>query len=224
MPRINQFVAQSTGMSRRDADMAVVMGRVQVNKAPAQLGQQVHETDRVDLDGRQLKGQPLQYVALHKPIGYVTSRRPQGGDPSIYQLLPKYLQHLNYVGRLDKDSSGLLLLTNDGGLAQRLGHPSSGKTKQYQVDLDRPLAPEHAAQLGRGIQLDDGPSRLAVEPQAGGRTARVSMQEGRKRQIRRSFNTLGYKVTKLHRTHIGNLALGKLQPGQHRMLTTQELL
>jgi pseudouridine synthase len=163
---------------------------------------------------------------LNKPTGYVCSRREQGGILTIYSLLPLKYHALKPVGRLDKDSSGLLLLTNDGDFAHRMTHPSFQKTKVYYVTLDQPLATLHQQMINdHGIQLEDGNSRLSVTtltdtpeqetyPEA---TYRVEMHEGRNRQIRRTFAPLGYKVAGLHRTQFGNFSLGLLQPGQYKL-------
>jgi 23S rRNA pseudouridine2605 synthase len=155
---------------------------------------------------------------LHKPRGYVVSRQGQGSD-TIYDLLPPHYRYLNPVGRLDKDSSGLLLLTNDGKLAQTLTHPSHQKRKLYEVELNKPLEPLHRQMISdHGIQLEDGVSRLLLERRQDGDDTRwlVTMHEGRNRQIRRTFAALGYTVLTLHRTTFGDFALENLGPGKIR--------
>jgi 23S rRNA pseudouridine2605 synthase len=157
---------------------------------------------------------------LHKPVGVVVSRNGQGSR-TIYDLLPKELHALNPVGRLDKDSSGLLLLTNDGALAHELTHPSRQKVKVYEVTLDKPLQPLHQQMISdRGLTLEDGLSKFQLERLREGNNAawRVTIHEGRNRQIRRTFAALGYTVTSLHRTHFGPYRLGTLQIGQHKEL------
>lgn len=220
--RINRFVAQTSGLSRRAADAAITAGQVVINGRVAVLGDQVAASDRITLDGTVLELPVGRTIMLHKPVGYITSRRQQGAAPTIYALLPEELHGLKPVGRLDRDSSGLLLLTNDGDLAQQLQHPSSGKTKRYLVWLNRPLTAAELKQANAGITLSDGLSRMRVEPAAG--HYRVSLQEGRNRQIRRSFAAIGRRVTKLHRTDFGTYRLEHLQSGRWRELTPTEAL
>lgn len=213
--RINKFVAQATGLSRRAADAAVAAGRVTIDRQPAQLGDNIGDGATIQLDGRALK-QPLAHTTLmlNKPFGYVSSRNGQGSQ-TIYDLLPAELHSLKPVGRLDKDSSGLLLLTDDGQLANQLTHPRYGKAKIYEVTLDKPLTSPDRAKIEQGITLEDGPSLLALKSIGNdGRAWRVTMTEGRNRQIRRSFAALGYKVAKLHRTQFGTYQLGNLPLGQ----------
>jgi 23S rRNA pseudouridine2605 synthase len=214
--RINKFLAQSTSLSRRTADAAIMQGRVTIDDRTANLGDEATDTSRVALDGRPITP-PVKTITimLHKPIGYVVSRNGQGSR-TIYDLLPPAYQQLNPIGRLDKDSSGLLLLTNDGQLAHELTHPSQQKIKLYEVVLDKPLQPLHRQMISDyGVQLEDGPSRLELERlHDHDNTAwRVRMHEGRNRQIRRTFGALGYTVTQLHRTHFGPYSLAELQSG-----------
>jgi 23S rRNA pseudouridine2605 synthase len=219
--RINRFLAVATGLSRRSADQAVTSGEVLVNGKSAQLGQEITEADTVSYQSRPLQLADIaqsETILLNKPVGYVCSRNGQG-NPTIYELLPLEWHQLKPVGRLDKDSSGLLLLTNDGELAHRLTHPSFHKTKQYEVELDKPLQPLHRQMIvDIGVQLDDGPSRLSLDRLREGNDAawRVTMYEGRNRQIRRTFAALGYTVTKLHRTAFGPYALDKVTPGKYK--------
>lgn len=203
--RINRFVANATGMSRRVADKAIEQGHVLVNNQPPTPGKDVTDTDVVTYKGKPLRLATAQTIILNKPVGYVVSRDGQGSR-TIYDLLPPELRHLKPIGRLDKDSSGLLLLTNDGQLAQELTHPKYQKTKIYEVTLDAPLQPLHRQMIAEvGVQLDDGRSQLGLERlHDGNDTAwRVAMQEGRNRQIRRTFAALGYTVVTLHRTQFG---------------------
>lgn len=208
-------------MSRRAADMAVAAGRVALNGTVAVAGAGVTEGDTVQLDNVRLQLPVYRTIMLHKPVGYVTSRRQQGTAPTVYELLPDKLHDLKPVGRLDKDSSGLLLLTNNGRLAQELQHPSRGKWKRYSVELDRPLEGADRRRLTAGIKLKDGISRLRLS--GGGRSLIVQLQEGRNRQIRRSFAAAGYSVKKLHRTTFGRVLLGDLAAGKWRELTDEEI-
>ncbi len=216
--RINKFIALSSGLSRRAADQAIAQGRVTVNGAAATAGQEVDPTDIVLLDNKPQKTpDTTQTILLNKPVGYVVSREGQGAR-TIYDLLPQQYHSLKPVGRLDKNSSGLLLLTNNGDLANRLTHPSFQKTKLYEVELDKSLNPLHYRTINtEGVQLEDGLSRLKLQRLRPGTDTSwlVTMQEGRNRQIRRTFAALGYHVVKLHRTHFGDYVLGPNLPLGH---------
>ena len=216
--RINKYVALATGMSRRASDTAIAEGRVFVNARTPSMGQEVTDTDKVTLDGNIITANEIQTIMLNKPPGYVCSRDGQG-NKTIYNLLPPDEHHLKPVGRLDKDSSGLLLLTNDGQLAQELTHPSHQKKKVYEVMLDKPLQPLHRQMISdHGVRLDDGPSKFELERHQEGddRQWIITMHEGRNRQIRRTFSALGYSVTGLHRTQFGTYHLHSLTPGSYR--------
>ena len=215
--RLNKFVALALGVSRRQADELIEQGKVTVNDQPATLGQRVTTTDIIRYGNKPLIAQTHQLILLHKPVGYLCSRASQGGIPTIYELLPASLHHLKPVGRLDKDSSGIILLTNDGDFAHQMTHPSFYKIKRYLVTLDQPLQPLHRQMINDfGVQLPDGPSRLTLERQHDGDDHRwiVQMSEGRNRQIRRTFAALGYTVIKLHRTDFGNYTLGDIKRGE----------
>ncbi len=215
--RLNKFVALALGVSRRQADELIEQGKVTVNDQPAKLGQRITTADVIRYDNKPLTAQTHQLILLHKPVGYLCSRASQGGVPTIYELLPTNLHHLKPVGRLDKDSSGLILLTNDGDFANQMTHPSFYKIKRYLVTLDQPLQPLHRQMINDfGVQLPDGPSRLTLERQHDGDDRRwiVQMSEGRNRQIRRTFAALGYTVIKLHRTDFGNYTLGDIKRGE----------
>lgn len=216
--RINRFIAQSTGLSRRAADTAITEGRVTVNGRQPQTGQSVTATDAVMLDNKPVQAtKAITTILLNKPVGYVVSRDGQGSK-TVYDLLPTELHTLKPIGRLDKDSSGLLLLTNDGVLANDLTHPSRQKTKIYEVRLNTPLAPLHRQMISdMGIQLDDGPSKLSLDRMREGDDHAwvVTMREGRNRQIRRTFSALGYTVTALHRTQFGPYHVGDVARGAY---------
>lgn len=214
--RINKYVALHTALSRRAADAAIAEGRVLVDGTPPPAGMQITEEMNVTLDGKTLTSPgDVRTILLNKPVGYVCSRNGQG-NKTVYELLPEPLHHLKPVGRLDKDSSGLLLMTNDGQLAFELTHPKFQKTKKYKIALDKNLAPDDYERIaGKGVLLDDGLSKLELEMinnQA--KEYKVTMSEGRNRQIRRTFDSLGYKVVKLHRTHFGPYRLDKLATGK----------
>lgn len=216
--RLNKHLALLSGLSRRAADDAIANGRVTVNGATAMVGQSVQGNEPVALDGTLLQQQKLQTILLNKPKGYVVSRNGQGSR-TVYELLPPELHNLKPVGRLDKESSGLLLLTNDGNLAAQLTHPRYEKSKRYRVTLAMPLAPLHRQMIQEyGIHLQDGPSRFTVARTEEGneKVWLITMHEGRNRQIRRTFNALGYEVVGLHRIQFGTYLLpGNLKPGAY---------
>lgn len=245
--RLNKFLAERLGISRRQADDLIAARRILVNDKVAVLGERIDKDDKVCYNGRirdlglaekaqslvELNGKVLipsgvnyVYLALNKPVGYVCSRKRQGEIPTIYELLPPKYQELKTVGRLDKDSSGLILLTNDGDFAFKMTHPGFAKTKIYEVELDRGLAPLHQQMIGEfGIEIGDGVSRLGLErletgegdgtlqPDGSRKFWRVTMNEGRNRQIRRTFGALGYTVIKLHRVEFGKYRLAGLKDG-----------
>jgi 23S rRNA pseudouridine2605 synthase len=209
--RLNKKLALALGISRREADEYIAAGRVIVNDKTATLGSRIHATDKIKIDDKPLSlSNEYLYLAFHKPAGYVCSRRQQSDTPTIYSLLPHQYHHLKPVGRLDKDSSGLLLLTNDGDFAHQMTHPKFQKTKVYEVSLDRSLEPSHHQMINdHGVQLEDGISRFSVEEMSR-QTYRITMKEGRNRQIRRTFAALGYMVTKLHRIQFGTYYIDNL--------------
>lgn len=213
--RLNKFLAERLGVSRREADDLIASGQVTVDGAPASLGSRVDKTSKVCYNKKIIPfDTDFLYIAFHKPVGYVCSRRAQGSAPTLYELLPPEYQKLKTVGRLDKDSSGLILLTNDGDFAYQMTHPKFRKTKVYEVTLDRPLAPLHQQMISDyGVMLDDGISRFKVVSD-GAPHYMVILSEGRNRQIRRTFAALGYRVTRLHRTIFGKYELAGLKPGK----------
>ncbi len=221
LTRLNKHLALNLGVSRREADDLIAAGKVAVNGIPAQLGQRINAASVITANGKPLKtGVEFTYIALNKPVGYVCSRRAQGENPTIYSLLPTEYHHLKPVGRLDKDSSGIILLTNDGDFAFKMTHPSFHKTKVYEVALDKPLEPLHQQMISDfGVDLPDGKSQLHLTRLKDGdnKQWQISMHEGRNRQIRRTFASLGYSVTALHRTNFGNYPLGDIKTGQYKL-------
>ncbi len=229
--RINKFIAHNTGISRRAADALVTEGKVQVNGLPAFSGQNVTEADTITLDNKPLVRTtsllPITLI-LNKPVGYVVSRNGQGSR-TVYDLLPPEYHHLKPVGRLDKDSSGLLVLTSNGTLAHQLTHPSFEKEKIYEIALDKPLAEkDYNAITKTGVNIGDerlskfqildfkfqnndtsvsNIKKLSTSIEILNLKFEITITEGRNRQIRRTFAALGYQVTKLHRTHFGPYTL-----------------
>lgn len=215
--RLNKFLAESLGISRREADDLIAAGKVLVDEKPAILGARIDKNNKVCYNGSIvpfLEG--YTYLALNKPAGYVCSRKRRGEFPTLYELLPEKYRELKTVGRLDKDSSGLILLTNDGDFAFKMTHPKFVKTKIYEVKLDRALEPLHQQMIADfGVELPDGRSQLGLERLDDSRkTWRVIMTEGRNRQIRRTFGALGYTVVGLHRTDFGPYHLDGLKSGK----------
>jgi 23S rRNA pseudouridine2605 synthase len=171
----------------------------------------------VRANGQIVTSKGFTYIMLNKPVGYVCSRKRQGDTPTMYELLPAELQELKSVGRLDKNSSGLILLTNDGDFAFQMTHPKFVKTKVYEVEIDRDLAPLHQQMIADfGVNLPDGRSQLGLMRRSdeNRREWQVTMSEGRNRQIRRTFEALGYSVVALHRTDFGPYTLGDLESGK----------
>ena len=164
--RLNKYVAVSLGVSRRQADKLIEQGNILINNSPAELGARISPNDIVSYNGKQIRPKTYRLIALHKPTGYLCSRASQGGMPTIYRLLPQELSHLKPVGRLDKDTSGLILLTNDGDWSHQMTHPSFKKTKRYLATLNKPLQPLHRQMISDfGVDLPDGPSKLSLERQ-----------------------------------------------------------
>jgi len=219
--RLNKHLALTLGVSRREADNLIDAGDVTINETVATLGARFHASDTIRVRGKAITHTTAhQYVLFHKPVDYVCSRKQQGDSPTIYSLLPQKLHALKPVGRLDRDSSGVLLLTNDGDLAFQMTHPKFRKVKLYEVTLDHDLAPLHQQMIADyGVQLDDGTSQFQLERlDEQTRTKwRITMSEGRNRQIRRTFDALGYTVTALHRTHFGPYSLGDMKAGEYKI-------
>ncbi len=217
--RLNKFLAERLGISRREADDLIANGKVFVNEKRAELGMRVFEGQEVRLGDEVVPFENSYiYLAFNKPVGYVCSRKRQGETPTIYELLPEEYRTLKTVGRLDKDSSGLILFTNDGDFAFKMTHPKFHKTKVYHVELDRDLEPLHQQMIADfGVQLPDGVSKLGLARLRDGdrKGFEVTMSEGRNRQIRRTFAALGYEVKKLHRIQFGNYELSGLKTGKY---------
>lgn len=220
--RLNKYLALQLGISRREADDLIASGKVSIDGGAAILGARIKGNEVVAVNGKLVTtSAELQYILLNKPVGYVCSRKPQGNTPTIYSLLPQKYHALKPVGRLDKDSSGLILLTNDGDFAFKMTHPSFQKAKVYEVQLDKPLEPLHQQMISDyGVTLPDGPSKLLIVKQRDG-VYEVHMSEGRNRQIRRTFAALGYAVTALHRTQFGNYSLGDIKSGEYALTNIQ---
>lgn len=223
--RLNKHLALQLGISRREADNLIEEGSVTINGTTATLGARFSDSDNIAVNGKDIKNDTAyEYIVLHKPVGYVCSRRQQGDTPTIYELLPRKYHHLKPVGRLDRESSGIILLSNDGNFAFTMTHPKFAKTKIYNLRLEDELAPLHQQMINdHGIQLEDGSSTLQLERMndTDRKSWIVTMKEGRNRQIRRTFGALGYTVAKLHRTNFGNYSLGDIKAGEFEVTTIQ---
>ena len=224
--RLNKFLALQLGISRRQADELIEKGRISINGKTAQLGERFKAGDEIKLGEKIISKthEEKKYVIFNKPRGYVCSRKKQGENETIYAILPKEFSVLKPVGRLDKDSSGILLLTNDGDFAFQMTHPKFRKVKEYLVSLDAPLQPIHQQMIADfGINLPDGKSQLGLERLDDSRKNwKVIMSEGRNRQIRRTFSAIGYEVEELHRTVFGSYILPKdLNFGDFRKIEKQ---
>ena len=211
--RLNKFLALQLGISRRQADELIEKGRISINGKTAQLGERFKAGDEIKLGEKIISKtrEEKKYIIFNKPRGYVCSRKKQGENETIYAILPKEFSVLKPVGRLDKDSSGILLLTNDGDFAFQMTHPKFRKVKEYLISLDTPLQPIHQQMIADfGINLPDGKSQLGLERLDDSRKNwKVIMSEGRNRQIRRTFSAIGYEVKELHRTVFGSYILPK---------------
>lgn len=220
--RLNKLLAERLGISRRTADKIIKGGQVSVSGQIAGLGLTIDNPADVRVDGQTLPDESQkQYILLNKPLGYVSSRQGQG-SPTIYDLLPQKFRSLNPAGRLDKNSCGLMLLTNDGKLLYELTHPSQNKEKIYQVCLDKSLDPiDRKIILSGGVSLPDGISKFLVVPKDD--CYEIRLAEGRKRQIRRTFEAIGYKVTSLKRTQLGPYQLTNLAEGEYRLINNANM-
>ncbi len=226
--RLQRFLASAGLGSRRACEQLIVAGRVRVNGRVAALGVRVQPAaDRITLNGRPLSLQRLTYAALYKPVGYTCSNSDRHAERLAIELLPKDWPRVFSIGRLDRDSEGLLLITNDGNLAQKLAHPRHKIPKTYEVTIPGSLTSVQMEQLQKGMIIDG--DRMVADKVFGVRSAGEStvfqmiLSQGKKRQIRLMLAELGHEVTRLKRLSIGPIALGDLKPGKWRLLNDQEL-
>ena len=222
--RLNRFLAAAGIGSRRHCDELIAAGRVTINgKTCTDFSAQPSARDHVKVGGKLVHVDSPLYLVLNKPPGFVSTRRDPHARDTIFDLVPPKFRRLFNVGRLDAQTEGLLLLTNDGDLAQRLTHPRYKIDKEYEVTLDRAWDPSLAPKLLGGIFLDGQRARIARIHSATPTRLRVILQQGINRQIRRMFYEIDYEVKRLVRTRLGNLRLGDLPPGHWRMLTKAEM-
>lgn len=241
--RIQKFLSRAGVASRRKSEELMRAGRVRVNgQVVTEMGSKVDpEADTVEVDGERVERTPPMWIALHKPAGYVSTRRDPRRRETVYDLLPDKFSSLFYVGRLDKPSEGLMLLTNQGDLAHRLLHPSFEVERTYHAEVEGTVTDAELDRLRAGIPLDDGIARAVeaerLEHQAWGGPdgrpgtagepsrdwVRLVLREGRKREVRRMLDAIGHPVTRLVRQRYGPIELGELAPGEWRELTAAEI-
>jgi 23S rRNA pseudouridine2605 synthase len=220
--RLNAYLARTGVASRRGADELIKRGRVRVNGVTGELNTFVKEGDVVDLDGRLLVPQRIAYVLLHKPAGVVTTASDPHGRPTVVDLV-EHESRVVPVGRLDADTTGVLLLTNDGELAHRLAHPRYEVEKVYEADVEGEPSDDALARLENGIELDDGPTAPARVRRLGPSRVELAIHEGRKHQVKRMLEAVGHPVAHLHRSRYAGLTAAGVEPGQWRELTEDEV-
>jgi 23S rRNA pseudouridine2605 synthase len=220
--RLNAYLARTGVASRRGADELIKRGRVRVNGVTGELNTFVNEGDVVDLDGRLLLPQRVAYVLLHKPAGVVTTASDPQGRPTVVELV-EHESRVVPVGRLDADTTGVLLLTNDGELAHRLAHPRYEVEKVYEAEVEGEPSDDALAQLEHGIELEDGQTAPARARRLAPSRVELAIHEGRKHQVKRMLEAVGHPVTRLHRSRYAGLTTEGLEPGQWRELTDDEV-
>jgi 23S rRNA pseudouridine2605 synthase len=220
--RLNAFLARAGVASRRRADELIKAGRVTVNGEPGQLNTVVGAHDRVEVDGREVARQGLAYVLLNKPAGVVTTASDPQGRPTVVELVPREPRVVP-VGRLDADTTGALLLTNDGKLAHRLAHPRYGVEKAYEAEVEGDPGEDALQRLRDGIDLEDGRTAPARARRLGPGRVELVLHEGRKHQVKRMLAAVGHPVLRLHRVAYAGLTVEGLEPGECRELETLEV-
>jgi 23S rRNA pseudouridine2605 synthase len=220
--RLNAYLARAGIASRRGAEELIRAGRVRVNGEVAGLATFVEPRDAVELDGNPIEPEPLTYVLLHKPAGVVTTARDPQGRPTVVGLVG-HERRVVPVGRLDADTTGALLLTNDGPLAHRLMHPRYEVDKVYEAEVEGEPSDETLAQLAEGVELDDGRTAPARVRRLGPSLVELTIHEGRKHQVKRMLQAVGHPVRRLHRNRYAGLTLDGLAPGEWRELTSDEV-
>lgn len=228
--RLNQFLARAGLGSRRSVEGLIRDGRIRINGVPADLASKVDSgSDKVTFDGRVVKlPSGFTYIVLNKPAGYTATRTDPHGGRTVYELLPKPWRRLAYVGRLDRDSEGVLLFTDDGELTHRLLRPEYEVDREYLVETEPPPSPEAIDSLISGIRLDDGfvaksKSAEIVDRTTAAAALQLTLTEGKKREVRRMCKALALNVIQLTRTRFGPVQLGDLTSGKVRELTSEEV-
>ena len=220
--RLNAYLARAGVASRRGADELIKAGRVTVNGAAGELNSFVGQADDVRLDGRPVGAQRLRHVLLNKPRGTITTARDPEGRPTVVDLVGGDIRVVP-VGRLDRDTTGVLLLTNDGPLPHRLAHPRYGVEKTYVAEVEGEPGDAVIGALAEGVELDDGPTAPARVQRLGPSRLELVLHEGRNRQVRRMLEAVGHPIVKLRRARYAGLGPGRLRPGEWRDLTPGEV-
>jgi 23S rRNA pseudouridine2605 synthase len=220
--RLNAYLARAGVASRRGADELIRAGRVRVNGEVAGLATFVEPRDTVEVDDSPIEPEPLTYVLLHKPAGVVTTARDPQGRSTVVGLVG-HERRVVPVGRLDADTTGALLLTNDGPLAHRLMHPRYEVDKVYEAEVEGEPSDEALVQLAEGVELEDGMTSPAKVDRLGPWRVELTIHEGRKHQVKRMLQAVGHPVRRLHRSRYAGLTLDGLEPGEWRELTPEEV-
>ncbi len=226
--RLNKYIAHCGAASRRKADELVKKGLVRVNGKIAEIGQDVAEGDVVELKGKAITPEKrMVYYMLNKPTGYVTTSSDDQGRPTVLDLMPDISERIYAVGRLDYNTSGLLILTNDGDLAFRIMHPKSMIFKTYVAEVTGLVTMYEASKLRKGVAIDGhttAPAEVEIIRQSkSGSLVEIRISEGRNRQVRRMFEAIGHRVVALERTAVGNMKMAHLKQGQFRKLSENEI-
>jgi len=232
MQRLNKFIASSGLCSRRKADELIESGKVSVNgKIITELGFQVGQKDKVTADGNLIKPLKLEYYRFYKPAGYITTAEDEKGRKTIYDVIPPELKNMKPVGRLDKDSTGLIIMTNDGDLINKMTHPSIKIPKIYIVNINGKITPSEGEKMFNGIEIetDTGEKKTAyaevfpIEITNNSSVLKVTLYQGINRQIRKMFAVLGYEVKSLKRVQHANVTLEGLKRGQIKLMKPKQV-
>lgn len=226
--RLNKYIAHSGICSRRKADEMIEKGLVKVNGVPAQTGYDVADDDIVEVNGHKIRPEKrLVYYMLNKPVGYITTADDEQGRPTVLDLVDEIKERVYPIGRLDFNTSGMLLLTNDGDLAYKLTHPSSHIFKTYIAEVAGMLTIAEARRLEQGVNIGKhvtAPAMVEIIRQSDSTSiAEIRISEGKNRQVRRMFEAVGHRVVNLERIAIGNMKMAHLRPGQYRKLSQHEI-
>ncbi len=226
LERLQKYISQAGIASRRHAEELIVAGKVKVNgQVVKQLGTKVDPAkDQVEVEGKKIRLQKLVYLMMNKPKRTMTTRHDPRARKTVFELLPPNLRNVVWpVGRLDFDTEGLLLFTNDGDLTQMLTHPSNEHEKEYEVELDKELSPGRIEKIETGMMID-GKKTAPSTIRTNGTTVYITIHEGMNRQVRKMFGSLGYSVRNLRRIRIGKLKLNDLQLGQYKIIDRKDII
>ncbi len=226
--RINKYIAQSGFCSRRKADEYILSSRVKVNgEIVTMLGFEIRKKDKVTIDDKLIHSNKLEYYKFYKPAGYITTKSDEKNRKTIYDIIPKEYHHLNPTGRLDKDSSGLIIMTNDGNLAYELTHPSIKVAKVYIVRVDGKLTKDELKKLNEGIEIEKDKiaycDYIILEEKNNETLFEITLYQGLNRQIRKMFEFLGYNVINLKRIRHANIELTGLKKGQIKPIKPRQI-